>query len=261
MMNCDPVTGACQLPDPNTETPKTGAVSSPAQPLPGQGFTLHYIGDPMCSWCWGLSPTLDKLRAYASAQGMGFQITVGGLRAGGGDAWNEPFKAFLRNEWRHIHQVTGQPFVYTLLDLPHFEYDTEPACRAVVALQRLQDSGEVVGDRSLAFFAAIQHRFYAEGQDPKDVAFYVPVCAQVGVPFEAFRASFESADTRAATHAAFMRCRRWGVRSFPTLVLETPQGLQLLGQGYLTADEALHRLDRLVAASTPKATPAGAAST
>ncbi|MBE8572891.1 DsbA family protein, partial [Vibrio sp. OPT46] len=23
---------------------------------------LYYVHDPMCSWCWGYKPTLDKLK-------------------------------------------------------------------------------------------------------------------------------------------------------------------------------------------------------
>ena len=131
MTKCDPVTGVCLLPE------QDGPVDC-AVPTVRHGWAVHYVGDPMCSWCWGISPTVSAVEAFCAAQGIDFSITMGGLRAGGGDPWNETFKSFLRNEWRHIGQTTGQPFSFTLLESEYFNYDTEPACRAVATVKLLQ---------------------------------------------------------------------------------------------------------------------------
>lgn len=156
MMKCDPVKGTCQLPDfKSTET---------AVPAIRNGVAVHYIGDPMCSWCWGISPTVSKVMAFCEAEGIEFSMTMGGLRAGGGDPWNTAFKDFLHNEWRHIAQVTGQPFGFTLLDAAHFDYDTEPACRAVMTVQLLQTRKNLAPSIALKFFSAIQRKFYVEGK-------------------------------------------------------------------------------------------------
>ncbi|MBV7880108.1 DsbA family protein, partial [Yersinia pestis] len=45
MMNCDPVKRTCQLPDFKT--------TENAVPAKRNGVAVHYIGDPICSWCWG----------------------------------------------------------------------------------------------------------------------------------------------------------------------------------------------------------------
>ncbi len=131
----------------------------------------------MCSWCWGISPTVSAVEAFCAAQGIDFSITMGGLRAGGGDPWNETFKSFLRNEWRHIGQTTGQPFGFTLLESEYFNYDTEPACRAVATVKLLQARHQFPVAKLLKFFTAIQHKFYVEGQDTTQVDF-TPVFAQ-----------------------------------------------------------------------------------
>ena len=55
-VNCDPITGLCTIPDFDAQSEiiswKTGE-------------ELIYIGDPMCSWCWGISPELNALEQYA----------------------------------------------------------------------------------------------------------------------------------------------------------------------------------------------------
>lgn len=154
MLNCDANTGACSLP------PLPDAASQPA-PVRAHAPTVRYVGDPMCSWCWGVSPALKELAAYCAARQVNFSVHVGGLRAGGGDEWNAAFKAFLRHEWETITQVTGQPFGFSVLDKVEFNYDTEPACRAVVAMQHLLLEKKQVehSQAVLDFFSGIQKQF------------------------------------------------------------------------------------------------------
>ena len=94
-------------------------------------LTVMYIGDPMCSRCWGISPILKKVQNFCTDHKIKFNLMLGGLRIGGGDLWNDEFKNFLKNEWMRINERTGQKFVFNLLEKEDFNYDTEPACRAV----------------------------------------------------------------------------------------------------------------------------------
>ena len=126
---CDPETGLC----------------TPA-PLDGETIEIDYrndveviyVGDPMCSWCWGISPQLNQLKEKARANQISYQIVLGGLRPGGGDEWNENFKNFLKHHWEEVNTRSGQPFGFELFERDTFNYDTEPACRAVVAMRSLE---------------------------------------------------------------------------------------------------------------------------
>ena len=185
MMKCDPVTGACLLPD--QDQPDDSSL-----PAKHKGLAVRYIGDPMCSWCWGISPTVRAIEVFCEAQSIEFSITMGGLRAGGGELWNPAFKDFLRNEWQHIAEITGQPFGFTLLEAAHFDYGTEPACRAVATVKLLQVRDVLPASIVLAFFSAVQHKFYVAGQDPKTVDYYASICASLSLDFDQFRTVFDS---------------------------------------------------------------------
>lgn len=234
MIQCDPVSGTCQIPEPAAPTVQSGSSNG--------ALAVHYIGDPMCSWCWGISRPVRALATYCESEGIPFMVTMGGLRAGGGDPWNDRFKDFLRNEWRHIGQATGQPFGFRLLDAAHFDYNTEPACRAVAAIQLLDTSGTFVGLKLLGFFSSIQRKFYVDGEDPTQPAFYDSICVAHGIAPEKFREVFVSAEAARAVQADFQRCRAWGVRSFPTLLIEREGAMTVLASGYVTAE---HLIDRV----------------
>ncbi len=235
MVKCDPVTGACLLPD--EDKPVDSAASTARQ-----GWAVRYIGDPMCSWCWGISPTVGAIEDFCVSQGIEFSITMGGLRVGGGDPWNAAFKEFLRKEWHHIAQATGQPFGFMLLEAPHFNYDTEPACRAVATVKLLQVRNHFPVSTVLKFFSSVQRKFYVEGQDPKIVDFYASICSSLELDFDEFRTTFDSPEAIQAVQQEFARCRQWGVRSFPTLLLEHDGETEPLAEGYVTAEQVLSRL-------------------
>lgn len=239
MMDCDPDTGTCFLPQNANETIST--VHQTAT-IP----TVRYIGDPMCSWCWGISPELKKVAEYCQNHGIGFGVTVSGLRPGGGDAWNEQFKAFLRHEWENIQRVTGQPFGFSLLDKDEFNYDTEPPCRAVVVMSKLLERHENSSRLILEFLSGIQYRFYVDGEDPKSVEFYRELCSAAGVAYEDFLNAFLSSEAKAATAQEFERCRHWGVRGFPSILLDNNGGITLLSSGYTSSATLIAKLETLL---------------
>lgn len=236
---CDLETGLCQV---------AGAAPPPGSPARQalDGIAVHYVGDPMCSWCWGISPAVQGLQADCRARGIGFSITLGGLRAGGGDAWNAAFRDFLRREWTHIAQVTGQSFGMTLLERPHFDYDTEPACRAIVAARSLARDAGLPETTELAFFSAVQRHFYVDGADPGQVDFYRGICEGAGIAFDAFAAAFSAPATVRRTSEEFVRCRQWGVSAFPTVLVEVHGRMVEIGRGYATPQQLRDRLQALV---------------
>lgn len=232
-MRCDPVTGACII-EPLPEAREL-------TPAPTPEREIIYVGDPMCSWCWGMSPALKALEAEGRRRGLPFRVVVGGLRAGGGERWDDRFRNFLREHWEEIGERTGQPFSMKLLELESFDYDTEPGCRAVVVARDLLQPSEVY-----EFFAAVQEKFYAQGEDPKPVDFYRDLSARFGIDFETFRERFESDEARAKTGDEFRLVRSWGVRSFPTVLLREGADLRPLALGAASAEQMIAALDEPV---------------
>lgn len=230
--SCDPLTGVCALPEDDAAN---------RDAVPARQLLVSYVGDPMCSWCWGMSPVIDQLAAWCETNGHQFRLVMGGLRAGGGDPWNAAFRNFLREEWTAIQARTGQPFGFDLLARPHFNYDTEPACRAIVVARHMFDQ-DPSRRRELGFFAAVQEKFYVGGQDPSDPDFYRDICAGTGLDFASFSAAFAAPEARQAVIGDFRLTRSLGVRGFPSVVVEAAGQVHLVSAGYVTFPELENRL-------------------
>jgi len=230
--DCDVETGICEADSP--------AAAQSHHASPDTDCALIYLGDPMCSWCWGIAPALRQLQEFCAQRQLPFRVVVGGLRAGGGDPWTAQFRQFLAHHWQEIGKLTGQPFSYRLLDREAFDYDTEPACRAVVTARILLD-GDVLG-----FFSAVQRKFYVENEDPKQIDFYRSICVDSGLDFGEFAKRFESDDVRALTRGDFHLSRNWGVRGFPTILLRRHEERVPVATGYSTFGKMRERVESLI---------------
>ncbi|SDF58928.1 MULTISPECIES: DsbA family protein [unclassified Duganella] len=191
---------------------------------------LLYVGDPMCSWCYGFGKEMTALMAMHP--GLELQIIVGGLRAGGTEVLDQAGKQFRLTHWARVEAASGLPFNReALMARENFVYDTEPVCRAVVAARRLAPQADL-----LAVFRALQHAFYADGLDTTDGrVLSAVVAAQLGIDVETVLRTWQDGVTIAQASADFAHARALGVRSFPALLLERDDGVVEISGGYAQA--------------------------
>ena len=221
--NCDPVTGVCTPASLDNLNIKEDSSSS--------SIEIIYIGDPMCSWCWGISKELIKLRDYQDSTGGNFKLVMGGLRPGGGDEWNDEFKGFLKHHWEEVYDRSGQSFGTKLFEQDSFNYDTEPSCRAVVAAR------PYLGEKELEFFEAVQKKFYVDNEDPNLVTYYESICNDFGIDYTTFKQRFESKEVKEETHQEFVLNRSWGVRGYPSVIAKVEDKLYRIANGYSTFEQ------------------------
>ena len=206
--------------------------------------SLIYIADPMCSWCYGFGPQLSRLLEGLPETPL--EIVMGGLRAYNTKPMDEALKATLLTHWRHVEERTGLPFAREALEHTGFVYDTEPACRAVVAARGLAPATQ------LAVFQAIQEAFYAQGRDVTRGEVLAEVAAQAmsraghSIDAATFQQAWAAERAVEATRADFLQVQQWGVSGFPTLVLERSGQLDLVTSGYTTVEELVAILQALV---------------
>ncbi len=204
---------------------------------------LIYIGDPMCSWCYGFGLPLGQL--LARFPGLQVQLVLGGLRAYNTQVMDSALKNKLRGAWAGVAQRSGQPFSQALFERENFIYDTEPACRAVVTVR------EHAPHLALSMYHAIQQAFYANGRDTTKAAVLGEIWDEVhGRTKEAwghidFLRDFESSAMRQRTRDDFAQAQRWGVSGFPTLLAVVDGQAQILTNGYADVEVLAERLAQI----------------
>lgn len=198
---------------------------------------LIYVGDPMCSWCWGFAPEIEDLSAEHPVE-----VVVGGLRPGpSAQPLSDRMADFLREHWVEIAERTGQSFDTGFLERrDEWVYDTEPAAIAVVTMRDMNESA------TLHYFNTVQEAFYAEGQDVTDFDVLAELAAKHSVDQSDFRTRLDTDDAKKAAWSDFNQARTWGISGFPTLVGElTGDRLALLARGWTKAELIRSRIASL----------------
>lgn len=200
-----------------------------------------YVADPMCSWCWGFSPVIGKV-AETFGEDAPVRVMVGGLRPGTVEPMRQKDKDYVRNHWHHVQEASGQPFDFAFFDQEGFVYDTEPACRAVVAARRLDP------EKTLPFLARVQQAFYAENRNTADGNVLADIAAEFGFNRDAFLAILTSPEAREETQGDFWFAQQSGITGFPTLLAVEGQQAMLVTAGYVPWDALAEPLAGWVAA-------------
>lgn len=199
--------------------------------------SLIYVGDPMCSWCWGFAPEIESLAAT-----MPVEVVVGGLRPGPmAQPLDDRMADLLADHWVEIAERTGQPFNTGFLTRGDgWVYDTEPAAIAVTLMREMNES------QTLDYFTEVQLAFYGRGQDVTDFAVLTSLAGGYDVDHEEFATGLETEEAKQRAWGDFTRSRNWGISGFPTLVGALEDGrLTLLARGWTTATTIRERIDSM----------------
>jgi len=199
---------------------------------------LIYVGDPMCSWCYGVSNEMLTVKEHF-ADDLDFEIVMGGLRPHNQQTMSD-LKDFLTHHWEEVQQASGQKFNYGILESRDITYDTEPPCRATVVVRQLKP------EAAFAFFKSVQKAFYFDNKNLHLVESYEPILKSLDIDLREFARLFESDEMKNATKADFQLAADMGVRGFPTLLLQRGEDIQVIANGFAEAETMIARVQSLL---------------
>lgn len=186
---------------------------------------LWYFADPMCSWCWGFSSVIEQLRSTYSGR-LNIALMLGGLRPGTTAPLSTGMRGEILHHWYEVQRLTGQSFSFDGALPAGFVYDTEPACRAVIALAELNR------EKIFPYFKSIQSAFYLGQRDVTREDILVELAVQQDVMQEPFLAHFQSEAIKQKTRQHFQATQQAGVTGFPSLVLQQGSEFEFIARGY-----------------------------
>ena len=159
-------------------------------------------------------------------------MAVGGLRTKSVMIWDETTKTALRTTWQQVANTTGQHFTDNLFKLDNFDYDTFPACKAVVTVRELWGN-----EAAFEYLAQLQKAFYIEGVDITDFEKLLSMIDEDKQ--EAFMKFYQSEKAEVLMQHDFSKARSMGANAFPSVVRIDSDGHMVCKQGYQRLDEII----------------------
>ena len=193
--------------------------------------TLIYVGDPMCSWCYGFEPELTEILKALNDE-VDFELVMGGLRPYNKETMLD-LKDFLTHHWEDVNKASGQKFSYGILDDQTITYDTEPPSRATIVVRRLAP------EKEFAFFQGTQILFYKENKNMHLAESYTGLLEDLEIDVEQFAALFESEEMKTLVREDFVRAGEMGVRGFPSMLLKQGDQYTLIANGYAKSEKII----------------------
>ena len=177
---------------------------------------IYYIHDPMCSWCWGFAPTLDRLEASLSPT-VTLKRVLGGLAPDSQVDMPLEMQLGLQQTWRQIQSyIPNTQFNFDFWTQNTPRRSTWPACRAVIAA-RMQDA-----KLEKPMIAAIQQAYYLEAQNPSNDTVLIELAIRVGCDEKQFTQQLNSQECIDLLREEMVFSQQLGVSGFPSLILSSP---------------------------------------
>ena len=214
------------------------------EPTPAQLPELLYLHDPLCGWCYGMSPVINQVQEEFAGR-VDVSVLCGGMVQGDevgsiAETWD-----YIKQALGDVEKITGVQFGEAFLALGaegSYVYDSEPPSRAITAFRQLtQDPA-----RAVAFAHAVQTALFRDGQDLNDPSTYNARLAPFGVDVVEFQRRFAAPETARATQQEFAAVARIGVQGFPTAVLRLGEQGYVLARGYQPYEQLRQGLEQLL---------------
>lgn len=193
---------------------------------------LYYIADPMCSWCWGFTPAIEKIHARF-ADAVELRYIMGGLARDSDEAMPAEVRRYIQGAWREVEARTGAHFNWDFWEKCQPRRSTYPSCRAVLAASAQKK------EMGAEMFHRIQRAYYAEARNPSDASTLIELASELGLHSERFASDLASEKIDEALHDDFAQRRRLQANSFPSLVLSRADTSRphWIARGWLSAAE------------------------
>lgn len=196
---------------------------------------LIYLFDPLCGWCYGAAPVLERLGADAD---LSIAYLPTGLFAGqGARPMDSAFATFAWRNDERIVQMTGQPFSATyrdqVLGTPG-RFDSGPATLALTAVAL------TAAEREAGALRAIQIARFVQGRDITNLAVLAEVLRGLGLTLAADRLELPDDALRSACQARIEEgqaaMRRFGANGVPAMIAGSDEALRLVPGNALLGD-------------------------
>ena len=205
---------------------------------------LLYLHDPLCGWCYGLSPAINRLQTDFAGR-LDVSVLCGGMVVGAdagpiAETWD-----YIRQALEQVEDVTGVRFGESFKALGEdgtYRYDSEPPSRAIVAFRQLTQAPA----RTVAFAHAVQQALFRDGLDLNQAATYALLLAAFGVDAAEFARRWAVPETAQAARQEFAAVARLGVRGFPTAVVRVGGQGYVLARGYQPYEQLRAGLEQLL---------------
>lgn len=201
---------------------------------------LYYIHDPMCSWCWGFSHTLNELLEHLP-DNIDVRRLLGGLAADTDIPMPAYMQEQIKSNWIQIEDsIPGVKFNFDFWENNIPRRSTYPACRAVIAARQQGEKYDIQMTK------AIQKAYYQQARNPSNDETLIEIASELGLNIKKFTQDFASTEVAQMLNNEVTQCREMFIESYPSLVLENKKCSNVINIDYNSYEVMFEKITKLI---------------
>ncbi|PKN14866.1 MAG: DsbA family protein [Deltaproteobacteria bacterium HGW-Deltaproteobacteria-24] len=199
-------------------------------------YTLYYVHDPMCSWCYAFKPSLEKLKKHLNSN-VEIVNVVGGLAAHSDEIMPQEMQEKIENIWYEIEEVTGTKFNHDFWKKCLPRRSTYLACEATILARYENKEDEMI--------EAIQEAYYQKALNPSDASTLINLAKQIGMDEKKFEEDLKSQKIEDDLQNELNFRRSLHVKTFPSLILKYKKELYPINIKYNDHEAMLNQINNI----------------
>ena len=202
--------------------------------------TLIYIFEPLDGWCYGFGPIIQKLQDKY-AQSFDFDILSAGLIVGNRIGPLANVAGFIKQVYKVVEQNSevkfGSKFINETLAAGKVTFSSLEPSKALTIFKQFQP------EKAIVFSHDIQKLIFSDGIDPVQISAYLPLFERYGISKDEVLPLFALRGQEQETINEFGQVHRWGIKDFPTVILQMEDGKAfVISSGFTSFPEMEKRI-------------------
>lgn len=200
-------------------------------------YTLYYVHDPMCSWCYAFKPTLDKIKKKLK-NNINLVYIVGGLAKHSQEPMPHEMRKKIEDIWYEIENQVGTKFNHDFWEKCTPRRSTYVACQTTMLARADNKEDEMLN--------SIQNAYYQRAMNPSDIDTLALLAEEIGMNKEKFIKDIKSEEIEKQLQDELNIRRSLNVRVFPSLILEYEKELYSIDIKYNDSDSMIKQINDTV---------------
>ncbi len=208
---------------------------------------IIYFFDPLCITCYSFAPVIRKI-IDNYGKSIDLDLITGGMVTGNRVGPVAQKAEYLKKKIAALENTTETRFgddYKKLIDKGAFISDSTPPSIAWVVFRSFRP------DLRFEIAHDIQEAHYRDGKDLNGLRTYFDICEKHGINKHGFMERFQDPAFKKITLDLFKYARDEKVEQFPSLRLESPEGLKPVLRGYEIYQGVASKLDGITGSKNP----------
>jgi putative protein-disulfide isomerase len=205
---------------------------------------ITYYYDALCGWCYGFSPTFNKIYAEYQAE-INFDVVSGGLFLGERVGPINKIVPYVKaGAYKTVESVTGvkfgQDFVKKALGEGKMTLNSLYPAIALCIIKADYPA------HTVAFASLLHQAFYVDGMDSEYIEGYAAYAAKLGIESAEFNEKMKDSLYEEKAIAEFNHISKEGITGYPILTVEMGEEKAMLSNGYASYGSLKEKIDTVL---------------